>query len=75
VGPSIDERQARRPSRPPKGLTEALKALGFPQPVAQKPDPPPGGTACSVALDQLEEQPSDAKGRYFSFDPKCLGEK
>ncbi len=51
------------------GLTESLQKLGF------KTDRLKTGTPArvdrrSIDLDALEEQPSDAKNRFFSFDPK-----
>ena len=51
-----------------EGLTEALAELGF---VLDrlKTGTPARVDRRSVALDQLEEQPSDAHDRYFSFDP------
>jgi tRNA uridine 5-carboxymethylaminomethyl modification enzyme len=51
-----------------EGLTEALQALGF---VTNrlKTGTPARVDRRSVALDQLEEQPSDAHDRFFSFDP------
>ena len=51
-----------------EGLTEALAALGF---VTDrlKTGTPARVDRRSVALDQLEEQPSDAHDRFFSFDP------
>ena len=51
-----------------EGLTEALEALGF-QLGRLKTGTPARVDRRSIALDQLEEQPSDAHGRYFSFDP------
>ncbi|WP_398327838.1 tRNA uridine-5-carboxymethylaminomethyl(34) synthesis enzyme MnmG [Vulcanococcus sp.] len=51
-----------------EGLTEALEALGF-QMGRLKTGTPARVDRRSIALDQLEEQPSDAHGRYFSFDP------
>jgi tRNA uridine 5-carboxymethylaminomethyl modification enzyme len=51
-----------------EGLTEALEALGF-QIGRLKTGTPARVDRRSIALDQLEEQPSDAHERYFSFDP------
>jgi tRNA uridine 5-carboxymethylaminomethyl modification enzyme len=51
-----------------EGLTEALEALGF-QMGRLKTGTPARVDRRSIALDQLEEQPSDAADRYFSFDP------
>jgi tRNA uridine 5-carboxymethylaminomethyl modification enzyme len=51
-----------------EGLTEALEALGF-QMGRLKTGTPARVDRRSIALDQLEEQPSDAHDRYFSFDP------
>ncbi|MFZ9621923.1 MAG: FAD-dependent oxidoreductase, partial [Prochlorococcaceae cyanobacterium] len=51
-----------------EGLTEALAALGF-QLDRLKTGTPARVDRRSVALDQLEEQPSDAHDRFFSFDP------
>ena len=51
-----------------EGLTEALVALGF-QMDRLKTGTPARVDRRSVALDRLEEQPSDAEGRFFSFDP------
>ncbi|MCP9824223.1 tRNA uridine-5-carboxymethylaminomethyl(34) synthesis enzyme MnmG [Synechococcus sp. EJ6-Ellesmere] len=51
-----------------EGLTKALQALGF-HTDRLKTGTPARVDRRSVALDQLEEQPSDAEGRYFSFDP------
>lgn len=50
------------------GLTEALQALGF-NTDRLKTGTPARVDRRSVALDQLEEQPSDAADRFFSFDP------
>ena len=50
------------------GLTEALQALGF-HTERLKTGTPARVDRRSVALDQLEEQPSDAQDRFFSFDP------
>ena len=51
-----------------EGLTEALRKLGF------KTDRLKTGTPArvdrrSIDLDSLEEQPSEANNRFFSFDP------
>ena len=51
-----------------EGLTEALAALGF-STGRLKTGTPARVDRRSVALDQLEEQPSDAHDRFFSFDP------
>ena len=51
-----------------EGLTEALQELGF-QTGRLKTGTPARVDRRSIALDQLEEQPSDAADRYFSFDP------
>ena len=51
-----------------EGLTEALAELGF-QMGRLKTGTPARVDRRSIALDQLEEQPSDAHDRYFSFDP------
>ena len=51
-----------------EGLTEALEALGF-QMGRLKTGTPARVDRRSIQLDQLEEQPSDAHDRYFSFDP------
>ena len=51
-----------------EGLTEALAALGF-RTGRLKTGTPARVDRRSVALDQLEEQPSDAHDRFFSFDP------
>jgi tRNA uridine 5-carboxymethylaminomethyl modification enzyme len=51
-----------------EGLTEALEALGF-QMDRLKTGTPARVDRRSIALDQLEEQPSDAADRFFSFDP------
>ena len=50
------------------GLSEALEALGF-QMGRLKTGTPARVDRRSIALDQLEEQPSDAVDRFFSFDP------
>jgi tRNA uridine 5-carboxymethylaminomethyl modification enzyme len=51
-----------------EGLTEALQHLGF-QTDRLKTGTPARVDRRSIALDQLEEQPSDAADRFFSFDP------
>jgi tRNA uridine 5-carboxymethylaminomethyl modification enzyme len=51
-----------------EGLTETLEALGF-QIGRLKTGTPARVDRRSIALDQLEEQPSDAHDRFFSFDP------
>ena len=51
-----------------EGLTEALQELGF-QTDRLKTGTPARVDSRSIALDQLEEQPSDAADRFFSFDP------
>ncbi|MEB3351249.1 MAG: tRNA uridine-5-carboxymethylaminomethyl(34) synthesis enzyme MnmG, partial [Cyanobacteriota bacterium] len=51
-----------------EGLTEALRALGFATDRI-KTGTPARVDRRSIALDQLEEQPSDAADRFFSFDP------
>jgi tRNA uridine 5-carboxymethylaminomethyl modification enzyme len=51
-----------------EGLTQALEKLGF-QMGRLKTGTPARVDRRSIALDQLEEQPSDAADRYFSFDP------
>ena len=51
-----------------EGLTEALEALGF-QMGRLKTGTPARVDRRSIALDRLEEQPSDAADRFFSFDP------
>jgi tRNA uridine 5-carboxymethylaminomethyl modification enzyme len=58
----------RAGEQPAEGLTEALRALGFATD-RLKTGTPSRVDRRSVALDQLEEQPSDAAGRFFSFDP------
>jgi len=58
----------RAGEQPAEGLTEALEALGF-QMGRLKTGTPARVDRRSIALDQLEEQPSDAAGRFFSFDP------
>ena len=51
-----------------EGLTEALQQLGF-HTDRLKTGTPARVDRRSIALDQLEEQPSDAANRFFSFDP------
>ncbi len=51
-----------------EGLTEALQQLGF-QTDRLKTGTPARVDRRSIALDQLEEQPSDAAARFFSFAP------
>jgi tRNA uridine 5-carboxymethylaminomethyl modification enzyme len=51
-----------------EGLTEALSALGF-STGRLKTGTPARVDRRSVDLDRLEEQPSDAHDRFFSFDP------
>ncbi len=51
-----------------EGLTEALQQLGF-QTDRLKTGTPARVDRRSIALDQLEEQSSDAADRFFSFDP------
>lgn len=51
-----------------EGLTAALQGLGFVT-GRLKTGTPPRVDRRSIALDQLEEQPSDAAERFFSFDP------
>ena len=58
----------RAGEQPAEGLTEALEALGFSM-SRLKTGTPARVDRRSVALDQLEEQPSDAADRFFSFDP------
>ncbi|WP_411868696.1 tRNA uridine-5-carboxymethylaminomethyl(34) synthesis enzyme MnmG [Vulcanococcus limneticus] len=58
----------RAGEQPAEGLTEALEALGF-QMGRLKTGTPARVDRRSIALDQLEEQPSDAADRFFSFDP------
>jgi tRNA uridine 5-carboxymethylaminomethyl modification enzyme len=53
-----------------EGLTEALQALGF-QMGRLKTGTPARVDRRSIALDRLEEQPSDAHDRFFSFDPSA----
>lgn len=58
----------RAGEQPAEGLTEALQALGF-RTDRLKTGTPARVDRRSVALDRLEEQPSDAADRFFSFDP------
>ncbi len=51
-----------------EGLTEDLKKLGF-QMNRLKTGTPARIDKRSICLDKLEEQPSDAFDRFFSFDP------
>lgn len=51
-----------------EGLTEALQNLGFTT-GRLKTGTPARVDRRSIALHQLEEQPSDAADRFFSFDP------
>ena len=51
-----------------EGLTKALQQLGF-HTDRLKTGTPARVDRRSIALDQLEEQPSDAADRFFSFDP------
>ena len=51
-----------------EGLTETLQHLGF-HTDRLKTGTPARVDRRSIALDQLEEQPSDAADRFFSFDP------
>ena len=51
-----------------EGLTETLQGLGF-HTDRLKTGTPARVDRRSIALDQLEEQPSDAADRFFSFDP------
>ncbi|KEF41693.1 MAG: tRNA uridine 5-carboxymethylaminomethyl modification protein [Cyanobium sp. CACIAM 14] len=60
----------RAGEQPAEGLTEALRELGF-RTDRLKTGTPPRVDRRSVALDRLEEQPSDAAGRFFSFDPSA----
>ncbi len=52
------------------GLTDALQRLGL-EVGRLKTGTPARVERDSVALDDLEEQPSDAADRYFSFDPEA----
>lgn len=60
----------RAGEQPAEGLTEALRALGF-RTDRLKTGTPARVDRRSVRLDQLEEQPSDAADRFFSFDPSA----
>lgn len=51
-----------------QGLTEALQRLGF-ETNRLKTGTPARVDRRSIALDRLQEQPSDAQDRFFSFDP------
>ena len=51
-----------------EGLTESLKELGFTT-GRLKTGTPARVDRRSINLDKLEEQPSDAADRFFSFDP------
>ena len=51
-----------------EGLTESLRNLGFTT-GRLKTGTPARVDRRSIALDKLEEQPSDAADRFFSFDP------
>ena len=51
-----------------EGLTETLQSRGF-HTDRLKTGTPARVDRRSIALDQLEEQPSDAADRFFSFDP------
>ena len=53
-----------------EGLTEALQELGFTM-GRLKTGTPARVDRRSIALDQLEEQPSDAADRFFSFEPSA----
>ncbi len=53
-----------------EGLTEALQKLGF-QTSRLKTGTPARVDRRSIRLDALEEQPSDAYDRFFSFDPEA----
>jgi len=61
-------RAGRAGEQAAEGLTESLQALGF-HTDRLKTGTPARVDRRSVRLEQLEEQPSDAEGRYFSFDP------
>ncbi|MEB3332167.1 MAG: tRNA uridine-5-carboxymethylaminomethyl(34) synthesis enzyme MnmG [Synechococcaceae cyanobacterium] len=60
----------RAGEQPAEGLTEALRELGFSLD-RLKTGTPARVDRRSVALECLEEQPSDAAGRFFSFDPQA----
>ena len=51
-----------------EGLTNALQQLGL-HTARLKTGTPPRIDRRSIAFEQLEEQPSDAADRFFSFDP------
>ncbi len=53
-----------------EGLTEELQKLGF-QINRLKTGTPARVDRRSIRLDSLEEQPSDASNRFFSFDPEA----
>jgi len=53
-----------------EGLTESLRDLGFTT-GRLKTGTPARVDRRSIALDKLEEQPSDAADRFFSFDPSA----
>ena len=60
----------RAGEQPAEGLTEALQVLGFATD-RLKTGTPARVDRRSVALETLEEQPSDAHERWFSFDPEA----
>jgi tRNA uridine 5-carboxymethylaminomethyl modification enzyme len=60
----------RAGEQPAEGLSDALRQLGF-QIDRLKTGTPARVDRRSIALDQLEEQPSDAADRFFSFDPSA----
>jgi tRNA uridine 5-carboxymethylaminomethyl modification enzyme len=60
----------RAGEQPAEGLTEALQELGFCTD-RLKTGTPARVDRRSVALERLEEQPSDAHDRWFSFDPEA----
>ena len=60
----------RAGEQPAEGLTEALQELGFCT-ERLKTGTPARVDRRSVALERLEEQPSDAHDRWFSFDPEA----
>ena len=53
-----------------KGLTEALQNLGF-ETDRLKTGTPARVDRRSIQFDSLQEQPSDASDRFFSFDPEA----
>ena len=53
-----------------EGLTESLRDLGFTT-GRLKTGTPARVDRRTIALDKLEEQPSDAADRFFSFDPSA----